>query len=72
MNTRDIIKELKNLKDIFDSSNLDEKHELFSNKNKKRVGFFKNETPKNICIDEFVCPRSKRYSFKCGDDSKNK
>ena len=28
------------------------------------------ETPKNIWIDEFVCLRSKRYAFKCGDDSK--
>ena len=71
VNTEDIIKDLKNLEDIFDFSNLDQKHELFSNKNKKRPGFFKIETPKNIWIDEFVCLRSKMYSFKCGGDSKN-
>ena len=60
------------MEDIFDFSNLDENHELFSEKNKKRVGFFKIETPKSIWIDEFVCLRSKMNSFKCGEHSKNK
>ena len=55
MNTKDIIIDLKNLKDIFDSSNLDENHELFSNIKKKIIGKFKIEAPKNIWIDEFVC-----------------
>ena len=32
VNTKDIIKDLKKIKDIFDFSNLDENHELFSNK----------------------------------------
>ena len=72
VNTKDIIKDLKNLEDIFDFSNLDKNHELFSNKNKKVIGFFKIETPKSIWIDEFVCLRSKMYAFKCGNDSKNK
>ena len=34
INTKDIINELKNLEDIFDFSNLDKNHELFSNKKK--------------------------------------
>ena len=72
VNTKVIIKDLKNLEDIFDFSNLDENHEFFSNKKKKLIGFFKIETPKNIWIDEFVCLRSKMYAFKCEDDSKNK
>ena len=72
VNTKDIIRDMKNLKDIFDFSNLDKNHELFSNKNKKVIGIFKNETPKDICIDEFVCLRSKMYAYKCGDDSENK
>ena len=72
VNTKDIIEDLKNLEDIFDFSNFDKTHELFSNKNKKVIGKFKIETPKNIWIDEFVCLRSKMYAFKCGDDSKNK
>ena len=70
--TKDIIKDIKNLEDIFDFSNLDKNHELFSNKNKKVIGKLKNETPKNIWIDEFVCLRSKMYAIECGDDSKNK
>ena len=48
MKTKDIIKDLKNLEDIFDFSNLDGNHELFNNKNKKVIGKFKIETPKNI------------------------
>ena len=72
VNTKDIIKDLKNLEDLFDFSNLDKNHELFSNKNKKVIGKFKIETPKNFWIDEFVCLRSKMYAFKCGNDSKNK
>ena len=74
MKTKDIIKDLKNLENIFDFSNLDENHELFSHKNKKVIGKFKIETPKKVIIDEFVCLRSKAYSFKCknNDESKNK
>ena len=72
MKTKDIIKDLKNLEDIFDFSNLDQNHELFSKKNKKVVGKFKIETPKNVIIDEFVCLRSKAYSFKCKNNNENK
>ena len=74
MKTKDIIKDLKILEDIFDFSNLDENHELYSKKNKKIFGKFKNECPENIWIDEFNCLRSKAYSFKCKDniESKNK
>ena len=72
VNTKNIIKDLKNLEDLFDFSNLDENHEIFSNKNKKVIGKFKVETPKDIWIDELVCLRSKFYSFKCGYDSNNK
>ena len=48
VNTKDIIKDLKNLEDIFDLGNLDENHELFSSKNKKVIGKFKIETPKTF------------------------
>ena len=41
VNTKDNIKDLKNLEDFFDFSNLDKSHELFSNKNKKVIGKFK-------------------------------
>ena len=72
VNTKDIIKNLKKLEDIFDFSYIDKNHEIFSNKNKKRLGYFKIETPKNFWIDEFICLKSKMYAYKCGDDSKNK
>ena len=72
MKTKDIIKDLKILQDVFDFSNLDKNHELFSNKNKKVIGRFKLETPLNICIDVFVCLRSKAYSFKCKNNDENK
>ena len=60
------------MEDVFDFSNLNAKHERFSNKNRKAIGKFKFETPKSIWIEQFLCLRSKMYSFKCGDDSKNK
>ena len=72
MKTKDIFKDLKNLEDIFDFSNLDKNHELYSNKNIEVIGKFKIETPKNIWIDEFVCLRSKAYSFKCKNNDENK
>ena len=72
MKTKDIIKDLKNLEDVFDFSNLDENHELFSNKNKKVIGKFKIETSKIVFIDEIVCLRSKAYSFKCKDNIESK
>ena len=71
VNTNDIIEDLKKLEVIFDFSNLDENHVLFSNKNKKSMGFFKIETPKNIWIDELIALRSEMYSINCGDDIKN-
>ena len=65
---KDIIKDLKNLEGMFVSSNLNENHELLSNKNKKVIGKFKIETPKNFWIDEFVRLRSKMCAFKCDDN----
>ena len=48
VSTKDINRDLKNLEDFFDFRNLDNDHELFSNKNKKVIGKFKIEIPKNI------------------------
>ena len=72
MNTKDIINDFENLEEIFDFSNLDENHEIFSNKNKKVIGIFKMETPKIFWMDEFVCLISKAYSFKCNDNTESK
>ena len=43
-----------------------------SNKNRKFIGKFKVETPKNVFLDEFICIRSKAFSFKCGSDKLKK
>ena len=67
--TKDNIKDLKYLENLFGFSSLSEHHELFSNENKKVIGKFEKQTPKNLCIDEFLCLRRKMYAFKCGDDS---
>ena len=72
VNTKDVIKDLKSLEDIFDFSNLDRNHELFSYKNKKVLGIFKIETSKKIWIGEFIALRKKMYAYRCGDDNKNK
>ena len=52
--TENVINDIKNLEVIFDFGNLDQNHELFSNKNKNVICKFKIETPKNVNIDEFV------------------
>ena len=70
VNTENNIIDFKNLGDIFNFSNLDENHDLFGNKNKNVIGKIEIEAPKNICIDEPFCLRSKMYSFKCGADCK--
>ena len=72
MKTENFIRDIENLEDIFDFSNIDKNHELFSNKNEKVMGNFEKQFPKNICIDEVVCLRSEAYSIKGGDDIKNK
>ena len=63
--------DLKALEYLFDLSNRDENHELFSNKNKKTVEKYKVETAKNIWIDEFNFLGSKVYSF-IGNDKNTK
>ena len=70
--SKDSFKDLQNLNESFDSSNLKEDHELFSNKSKQVVGKFKIETPENVFIDEFICLGSQASSLKCGIDDANK
>ena len=72
LNTTNVIKDLQNLNVLFDFSNLNKNHELFKNKNKKVIGIFKIEIAKNVFKDEFLCLRTKAYSFKCGSDKKKK
>ena len=71
-NTKDFIKKLKNLEDLFDFSNLIEIHGIYTIKNWKVVGNFELKTPKKIWINEFFALGSKMYASKNGDDNKNK
>ena len=60
---------------MFDFSNLDKEHKLFSNEFKKIPGYLKTETPKSLYIDKFVCLRSKFYADTTeidGNDNKYK
>ena len=66
-----IIGDLQNLEDLFDFSNRNQTHELFSNKNRKVVGKFKIEFPKNIWIDEFISLWSKSFLFECNNKNTN-
>ena len=52
--TQNIVKDLKNLENHFDFSNLNGFHQLFRNKNKKVVSKHKIESNEKIWIDEFV------------------
>ena len=74
--TMDIVYDLNKLQEqykIFDFSNLNKEHKLFSNEFKKIPGYLKLETPKSIYIDKFVCLRSKCYAYISQlDDYENK
>ena len=54
---------LQNRYQIFDFSNLNKDHQLFSNEYKKIPGYLKIETPKSLYIDKFICLRSKCYAY---------
>ena len=68
--TQNKIIDLKTLEDLFEFKIFNENQELFSNKIKKIVGKFKIEALELIWIDEFVCLRSKAFSFRCGNKNK--
>ena len=72
MKTANIIKDFKNLEDVFDFSNLNGIHEKFSNNNEKVIGKFKIKTHKKVWVDECVCLRSKACSFNCKNNIESK
>ena len=64
--TTNLINDLSILQDryqLFDFSNLNKDHKLFSNEFKKIPGYLKIETPKSLYINKFVCLRSKCYAY---------
>ena len=54
---------VEKLADVMDFSNYDTSHKLYCDANKARVGFLKNEVPRDI-ISTFVGIRAKSYAFK--------
>ena len=64
--TTNLVNDLNKLQEqykLFDFSNLNKEHKLFSNEYKKIPGYLKIETPKSLYIDKFVCLRSKCYAY---------
>ena len=64
--TTDIVNDLEKLQNqykMFDFSNLNKEHKLFSNEFKKIPGYIKIETPKPLYIDKIVCLRSNCYAY---------
>ena len=51
VSTKDIIKDLKNLEDLFDFSILNENQELFSDTNTKVIGKIKKKRNYYKCVD---------------------
>ena len=69
INAKDIIKDLQNVNDFFDSSSLVRKRDVFNNEHKNVLGKLKIETLENFWIDDFLRLGSKVYPFKCGSDN---
>ena len=67
----DISKDMKLNSDLYDFSEYPKTHPLYSEKNKKVIGKFKDETNSKP-ISEFCGLRSKMYSFKVHDEEKKK
>ena len=59
LNTKDIIKDLRNLNELIDLGNLSKNQELIIIKNEGVVQKFNIETPEKNWVEEFVCLKSK-------------
>lgn len=67
--TDDIYEDMKQDEDLYDFSNYDEKHFLYSKKNKKVLGKMKDEAKGKI-ITEFIGLKSKCYIYNIEDGTK--
>ena len=67
IHTNDFYNDMKKNLNLYDTSNYDTNHELYSNKNKKVIGLMKDEA-NGIPIQEFVGLRAKLYSYKLLDN----
>ena len=62
LKTQNITKDFSKFEEFFDFSNYDKSHKFYSEKNKKKIGFMKDETAAEI-IQEFIGLKSKLYSI---------
>ena len=60
--TKDLYNDMKNFENILDLSNYSEKHEIFSNRNNKKLGYLKDESGGKI-ITQFIGLKPKLYSI---------
>ena len=67
-----LIEFLKQNKDDFDFSELDNAHQLYNPTNKKGIGKMKIETSPVLVLDRFTALRSKSYSFSYNNVQKSK
>ena len=65
--TDDFYEDIKDAPEWFDTSNYEEDHPLFSKKNKKQVGFMKDECGGSQIL-RFIGLRSKLYAYEVDSD----
>ena len=68
--TKDVYKDMRDNKELFDFSNYPVDHPNYSTENKKVVGLFKDESA-GECLEKFVGLKSKMYSLKYKEKDKN-
>jgi len=61
----------KKIKSFMDFSNYPQDHKRFSNENKAKLGFFKDELAGKLSVSEFVGLRAKCYSIKMNEKKNN-
>jgi len=69
--TPDLYKDMSEAMDLFDTSNFDTDHPLYSKQNYRVIGKMKSETGSTPPL-EFVGLRAKMYSLSCGNKSQKK
>ena len=69
--TQDLYRDMGEAADLFDTSNFDHVHPLYSTRNHRVLGKMKSETGSTPPL-EFVGLRSKMYSLSCGNKSQRK
>jgi len=69
--TADIYQDMSESMDLFDTSNFDKDHALYSTHNHRVLGKMKSETSSTAPL-EFVGLRAKMYSLSCGKKSQKK